>query len=71
MAFMFLVLILFVLSVSFYLIFPLWKHLYEVYITVTLFAICTLFYVVSMIHDPGCVESHPNVDFLVSELLIY
>lgn len=47
-------------------IFPLWSRLYEVLIVASLFDMANLFFIVSMCHDPGFIQPHREVDFLVS-----
>ena len=49
-------------------IFPIWTHSYEIWITVSLFVLANLFFIITMCSDPGFIKSNPDIDFLVSEL---
>lgn len=53
-----------VLGICALFIFPLWTNFYEVLIVGSLFVLANLFFIITMCHDPGFIEPHPDVDFL-------
>ena len=50
--------------------FPLYNHIYQVYITIGMFVVATLCYLISIFRNPGYIDPNRETSFLVSDIFI-